>query len=274
MKIVDGFIFYNELDMLEYRLSVLDDVVDYFVLVEATHTHAGKEKPLFFEENKNRYAKWADKIVHVVDRDFPYIFPNIDHSKDQQWRNENHQRSSIKTGLDRLCLEPDDVVLISDLDEIVDPTLLTKVRSGEVKITMQALGQVYHCYNLNTRTSTDWTLARILAYRNLTGSCQSVREQQCPVISRAGWHLTYFGNADFIRNKIISFAHQELNNDHYTDINYIQSKMKDSTDLYGREPWGVAYHNIHVAVEDNPYLPPNYQKYLSAFYTPKTVASP
>ena len=43
-KIIDCFIFYNELDLLTYKLNVLNDIVDYFVLVEATHTFIGKEK--------------------------------------------------------------------------------------------------------------------------------------------------------------------------------------------------------------------------------------
>ena len=38
MKIIDSFIFYNELDLLEYRLSILNDLVDYFILVES-HIH-------------------------------------------------------------------------------------------------------------------------------------------------------------------------------------------------------------------------------------------
>jgi beta-1,4-mannosyl-glycoprotein beta-1,4-N-acetylglucosaminyltransferase len=47
--IADGFTFYNELDMLLYRLSVLDDIVDYFIILEATKTHAGKDKILYYE---------------------------------------------------------------------------------------------------------------------------------------------------------------------------------------------------------------------------------
>ena len=56
-KIVDCFTFYNELDMLTYRLNILNDVVDYFVLVESIHTHIGKEKPLFYQENKQLFEK-------------------------------------------------------------------------------------------------------------------------------------------------------------------------------------------------------------------------
>jgi hypothetical protein len=52
MKIIDCFTFYNELDLLNYRLNILNNVVDYFIIVESTHTHVGKEKNLIYEENK------------------------------------------------------------------------------------------------------------------------------------------------------------------------------------------------------------------------------
>ena len=52
VKIIDCFTFYNELDLLKYRLTLLNSVVDYFVLVESTNTHVGKEKTLFYNDNK------------------------------------------------------------------------------------------------------------------------------------------------------------------------------------------------------------------------------
>ena len=66
MKIIDSFIFYNELDMLKYRLSLLNDYVDYFVLVESNYTHSGKLKELFYEKNKELFAEFNHKIVHKM----------------------------------------------------------------------------------------------------------------------------------------------------------------------------------------------------------------
>ena len=48
LKIIDCFTFYNELDLLNYRLNILNEVVDYFIIVEATHTHIGNEKKLLY----------------------------------------------------------------------------------------------------------------------------------------------------------------------------------------------------------------------------------
>ena len=38
MKVFDSFIFFNELDLLEMRLNILNDVVDYFVVTESPFT--------------------------------------------------------------------------------------------------------------------------------------------------------------------------------------------------------------------------------------------
>ncbi|HXP48954.1 MAG TPA: hypothetical protein VN922_03315, partial [Bacteroidia bacterium] len=69
--VYDCFTFFNELDILEIRLNVLDKVVDKFVLVEATRTHQGKEKPLYYNENKTRYVAFADRIIHIIIDTFP-----------------------------------------------------------------------------------------------------------------------------------------------------------------------------------------------------------
>ena len=64
--IIDCFIFYNELELLFYRLSILYDKVDYFVLVESTRTYTGVDKPLYFEQNKALFDNFKDKIIHVI----------------------------------------------------------------------------------------------------------------------------------------------------------------------------------------------------------------
>ena len=68
--VYDCFSFFNELDLLEIRLNVLKDVVDKFVLVEATRTHTGAEKSLYFKENEARFSAFRDRIVHIVVDDF------------------------------------------------------------------------------------------------------------------------------------------------------------------------------------------------------------
>ena len=85
--IYDCFTFFNEFDLLEIRLNELDSVVDKFVLVEATKTFSGKDKPLYFNENKNKFNKFLNKIIHVIVDEYPNL--------NGDWVIENHQRNEI-----------------------------------------------------------------------------------------------------------------------------------------------------------------------------------
>jgi len=100
-------------------MNILDAFVDGFVIVEATKTHSGKPKPLNYEANRDRYRKFSHKITYVIVDDFP---PNQSNVSKYRWSLENQQRRSIARCFKRL--NNDDIVLVSDLDEIPNPRQL------------------------------------------------------------------------------------------------------------------------------------------------------
>jgi beta-1,4-mannosyl-glycoprotein beta-1,4-N-acetylglucosaminyltransferase len=86
--------------------------------VEARQTHTGKNKRLFFDENKHIYEKFSEKIIHHV-VDLPYKFENTDIAKDEVWINENFQRNVISDCLStKINVSDLDIIIVSDLDEI------------------------------------------------------------------------------------------------------------------------------------------------------------
>ena len=64
--VYDIFLFFNELDLLEIRLQMLNDKVDKFVIIECIETFSGNPKPLFYQENKDRFKEWEHKIIHYI----------------------------------------------------------------------------------------------------------------------------------------------------------------------------------------------------------------
>lgn len=74
MKVFDTFRFFNELELLELRLNILNDVVDFFVLTESPFTISGNEKPLYYLENKDKFSKFNDKIIHNITETIPTDF--------------------------------------------------------------------------------------------------------------------------------------------------------------------------------------------------------
>ena len=77
MKIFDSFRFFNELEILEIRFNLLYDVVDHFVITECPYTTMGDEKPLYYLENKDRFSKFNDKVIHDVMDEIPTDFSSF-----------------------------------------------------------------------------------------------------------------------------------------------------------------------------------------------------
>lgn len=121
--VYDCFTFFNELELLQMRLAELDDVVDYFVIVEGSTSYTGKPKPLFLAANINEFEKYKDKIIHIVLDKFPE--PKGDRSKDH-WEREIFSRNCFMRGL-KHC-HSDDIILISDVDEIPRKETLMEVK--------------------------------------------------------------------------------------------------------------------------------------------------
>jgi beta-1,4-mannosyl-glycoprotein beta-1,4-N-acetylglucosaminyltransferase len=261
--LIDCFIFYNEVDMLDYRLNILDSVVDFFVIVESTHTFVGKKKPLYFLENYERFEKFKDKIIHVIVDDFPFK-TNVDFSKNQQWDNEHFQRNCISRGLNYLKLKNNDVLIVSDLDEIPDPRTLNKIKLNEIKVTVNSLEMDLYYYNLRAIYSKKWCASKVILYKLYIESklsFEEIRSLNASIIKQGGWHLSYFGSVSFIKNKIQNFSHQEFNNNHITDEDRINTRIQNNTDLYDRN--SVVFNKKNIS--ENEYLPLQYETYLKKY---------
>ena len=157
-KIFDCFIFFNELDILDIRLNTLDPHIDQFVLVESTRTFTGQPKPLFFEENRQRFKKFLHKITHVIVDDMPRDAEN-------PYVCEAHQRSAIGRGLG--AAGPDDLIIVSDADEIPRPDVLRGALEKAAGRITYFEGVYYHFY-LNWRLSgrKDLMTSRMIEFRN------------------------------------------------------------------------------------------------------------
>ena len=264
MKIIDCFIFYNEIDMLNYRLNVLNEYVDYFVIVESDKTFVGNNKKLYFEENKHKFDFISNKIIHIVVDDFVYLKNNINFHNNEQWKNEHHQRNSITKGIEKLSLDDDDIIIISDVDEIPDPNILKNIKNNNIKITIHALIQDFYYYNLNSKISTKWPLSKILNYKKFkehNKEPQQIRFANCDKILNGGWHLSCFGDSSFIKNKLENFSHQEFNNTEYTDVDKIKYRIDNFIDILNRNDIKI----IKLSFSENNYLPPQCENLLKQF---------
>jgi len=223
MTVVDCFTFYNELELLRKRLEYLSPKVDKFVLVESTKTFRGNDKPLFYADNKDDFAEWADKIVHIVVEDNP--------EGDDPWAREKHQRNCITRGLDQLDLQPEDFVMIGDVDEIPSIDWVGVMPEGAVVVTAHMYAFEY---SLKWMQVVEPWFGTVMARYKLFSDGEHVVPQffrdkrwHFPYAQHSGWHFSSFGSTDHVFNKINNFSHchddsvapvtKEQFADHYTN---------------------------------------------------------
>lgn len=240
--VYDCFMFFNELDLLDLRLNILDSVVDKFILVESSITAQGKRKELFFDNNKELFAKFQDKIIHLVYEPGPSSQPQ------PKWFYENQQRDMIVRGLE--ACKPNDIVLISDVDEIPDPEkILQYMDSPGIKVFEQQL--MYYYTNFVCWTNPIWHGTRMGTYTDLLNPEQDLeplphfsfsakglptyfRFCQGENIPNAGWHFSYCGGVAAVRQKKKSISDGY---DYTADIleSELEKIIKKGRDLHGRD---------------------------------------
>lgn len=268
--IIDSFLFFNELDLLEVRLNELSPYVDKFLLVEAHHTFQGEAKPLYYAENRERFAKFNDRIIHVV-ADLPQ-----GDTYEHGWERERASRDAVAKGLEGL--PGDAILLLSDLDEI--PNLIGWDHDQEIPACWSHT-LYYYYVDLEIgpiKGTVAVPLKMFLENPDIRGSGSKLREWRHynPKFvldgTRGGWHFSYLGGVDAIQAKIRAFAHAELN-PHATKENIrkaLEESWKNNVDLFNRS----MYEFKHVQDGDLPsYLQKNRDKF-SHFWMPDKLPLP
>lgn len=223
--VYDCFPFFNELDVLELRFAELDDVVDRWVITEGTMTYQGKPKPLLFDKNRERFAKWLHKITYVVVDDFP-------ETKDP-WVRERWQRDAIMRGLGD-CY-PDDVVIISDADEIASASAVRgyNVSQGLVRLKQHLF---YGFANLEDERGWDWCKIAPFSLVKERTPC-GIRYPEAstvPLIENGGWHFSFMGGPKAWVEKIEAYAHYEYNKPELKDEVTMLVRATSCQDILGR----------------------------------------
>jgi Glycosyltransferase family 17 len=186
------------LDLLECRLTELEDTpICWFVIVEASVTHRGEDKPLLYLDHAARFARWHDRIRYVFADPLP--------GGSDPWIREHAQRDWATLGLADAM--PGDIILHGDLDEIP--------AAGAVK---DLLGGLAHPVVFSMRHymfAADWQYpgspwpGTIAARLGGIGSFAGLRSQRftLPQVPDAGWHLSWMGGHEAHVRKLATDCH-------------------------------------------------------------------
>ena len=232
MKIYDCTNYFNEDLMYGLRLEILDKYVDKFVVAESKYTHSGQPKKLHF--NINRYSKFKDKIHYiVVDKEPEDLIDlsNLEYNQAQGTKRINslkrirQQYDVLKDGIEEA--NNDDLIILSDCDEIPNLTNLEDLPLNEILIFKQLL--FYYKFNLH-HDSMIWHGSKACLKKNLStfNWLRNIKNKKykpwrldtyfsknkytnIKIVENGGWHFTNIKSPEDIVMKLLNFGeHNEF----------------------------------------------------------------
>ena len=253
--IYDTFTFFKELDLLEIRLHELDGVVDKFVLVEADRTQSNQPKPFYYEENKERFKEYQDKIIAVKSYGTERFWNEGD-----QWCIDNATRDMVLT---EVQYAPDDIVILDDSDTIPRASLIKHyVYGGPVRLAMIEAYYYFNCLHYNGTAG--WSATQIWRYGDIPNRASQIRAFMPGLVNNimpdAGWHFSYSGGVEAIQAKIRAGSHwRDCGTPEFLDSEHLAQVMATGGDLFNRADYGV----ITVPVDERfpRYLVENQEKF-------------
>lgn len=241
-QVVDIAIFNNEMDALDLRVKILEDVVDLFIVKESTHTHQGHAKECL-----------AETYIHPkVHADVAPVPSHLTHWKKEPLSapvaREQFQRAR-PVYLDKYDIKDDAIVLTCDIDEIPDPEVL-KTLAPEDGVVYGFEQRMYMYYvNVEDTVLEKWYGPGASTWKTLqTIDAQKQREMHYQtrgtgmiapgvVAVPCGWHFSYLGGPEVIKNKLRSWARADFARPAVTD--HVEERHANLNDVLGRYPCRV-----------------------------------
>ncbi len=222
--------YFDEDLLLDIRLNSLDKYISKFVITEATYTHNGIKKKLNFDIKK--FQKFKDKIVYIVVDQQPDNILELIKDDTKARRGEKlilngmardyFQRESLHKGLSKAS--SDDLILISDLDEIPNlenvkfSSIGNEILVFEQKMFYYKLNLFYKDYSwLGTKATKNKNFLSPQWLRNIKGKkypfwrfdvfFSKKKYSNLKFIRDGGWHFTCLRTAEELQKKLLNFAH-------------------------------------------------------------------
>jgi Glycosyltransferase family 17 len=203
VTVANAVLFNGELDLLSLRYNLLRKHVDIFIVGESPTSFAGSPKPLYFQENKNRWLpEDLARTRHVI--------YTLEHCSDRWEREREANRQLVQACMD---LPTPTVTLLCDADEFPSPDQCAQART----ITEpHSLPMTTYYRRANWEVAYSPHLPMGIAFPN------SIAIERIPgagmhqrVLKRLkgnlGAHLSYLGfSAADLKVKYGSFSHSEL----------------------------------------------------------------
>lgn len=237
-KVIDTFLFTHEFDLLELRLRTLWPVVDKFIMMEGDHNFANKPKPMRFHEQATRF-EWAKEKLEVIQHigKFKDYVGEIDIPGELYV--EHQHRQYLYDTVKAMDIAPDDILLISDVDEIPSRKVINWFKEAAFESPMLCHQDFYY-YNIKCHRGKRWwgTMAMRFDFDLMSlgdmGAVRGNRNTMRFIDEECGWHFAHFYDVESIREKMIHSSHQGYNVKEFNDPEHIRLCIRKNKNYLGK----------------------------------------
>ncbi|KAK1538095.1 glycosyltransferase family 17 [Colletotrichum paranaense] len=233
-KVYDLLLINTEVEMLEVRLGQMAPYVDYFVILESALTFTDNQKPLYIKENWDLFKPWHHKMI-LREMDLEALKESSTWDREAKSRNAMYEQV-IPTLEGEQQASIDDILIVSDVDEIPKPEVLRALRNCEIPPRVSIHSKIYY-YSYQWLSRNDWNHPQATVYRGVdTVLPHDLRHNANDHhFNQGGWHCSYcFSTVEEMAQKINSFSHAELNKPEFKDPDWIVSVARRGHDIFGR----------------------------------------
>lgn len=200
-------LFTDEVELLHARLHEWKNVPDVrHVLLEHAVTFQGNPKPY------NLDALITEETGYLFDG-FALLLGNYDTLAGYNaWFREGQARDDLGGLLRKFDVEPDDLIIVSDADEIVRASavdvILDRCMAGPVQFPcVQHYYDMTHVVAGRVDARPKAAFWRDVSDKPLRWLCD---DRYLPEIANAAWHFSMLGGAQRVYEKLLAFSHTEL----------------------------------------------------------------
>lgn len=223
--IKDCFPYFNERELLELRINLLNDHIDEFVICEANRTHSGVPKEYTLEKTLKELKIPLDK-VRIVKVELP----------DKETMPDDYDRERMQRNAAADYIGYGDLAFVSDCDEIMNPSFIqyyTMVAQGNPNSILR-LPMAFLMGRADMRAydtigqPIPWSAGFVcMGHHKERYTLSEIRESQSRGlfnvvykdiytvdegrIKDAGWHFSWMGGGERMKVKYRSFMHYQDN---------------------------------------------------------------
>lgn len=236
-RVFDAILFSNELDILEIRWRELNPYVYRFIIIESNTTFTGIPKPLFFSDNRQRFAFAGSKIVYSM-------YSGQVGSNLNPFDLEAGQRVAVNTLFRNAGVSTGDLLIMSDTDEVPSPHTVRLLQWCDGLPPAMHLELKHYMYSFEFPV--DFSSWRATAHIVQPKTHYRHSRQSDLLFADAGWHCSFcLRHIKDIVFKMTAYSHADrVRKANFLNHSRIQRIICNGDDLFDMLPEEYSFQEL------------------------------